>query len=191
MKYLIVGLGNPGKEYAQTRHNAGFMVLDALSGASNTVFKTDRLADVAEIKYAGRTLVLVKPNTFMNLSGKAVRYWMDSHKVPHNHILVVTDDLSLPLGALRLRAKGSDGGHNGLKDIQAILGHTNYPRLRFGIGAEFSKGFQVDYVLGEFSVDEKPTLEEAIDRATLVVKSFVKDGLQMAASKYNGEGKKD
>jgi len=189
MKFLIVGLGNPGREYAETRHNAGFMVLDALAGASNIVFKTDRLAEVAEMRYAGKSLVLVKPNTYMNLSGKAVRYWMDAFKIPHQHVLVITDDLALPLGTLRLRAKGSDGGHNGLKDIQAILGHTNYPRLRFGIGSEFSKGSQVDYVLGEFSQDEQSLLNETIQRSVDCILSFVKNGLQMTATKFNGEVK--
>lgn len=186
MKYLIVGLGNPGKEYAETRHNAGFMVLDALASASNTVFKADRLADVTEIRFAGRTLILIKPNTYMNLSGKAVRYWMDKEKISADNILVITDDLALELGVLRMRQKGSDGGHNGLKNIQELLGHSNYPRLRFGIGAKFSKGKQVDYVLGDFSAEEKPTLDEMISKSCDAVKSFAREGIANAMNKYNG-----
>mgnify|MGYP001334437999 CR=1 FL=1 len=150
MKYLIIGLGNPGAEYENTRHNIGFKVLDALVSASNTSFTTDRYADVAEIKFKGRNLVLIKPNTFMNLSGKAVNYWLQNTKIDAANMLVITDDISLPFGVLRMRKKGSDGGHNGLKNIQAVLGNSNYPRLRFGVGDDFSRGKQVEYVLDDF-----------------------------------------
>ena len=188
-KFLIVGLGNIGAEYAETRHNIGFKIVEALAHKHEQSFETQKLGDLATVKIKGRSLILLKPSTYMNLSGKAVRYWMDAHKIPHQHVLVITDDLALPLGTLRLRAKGSDGGHNGLKDIQAVLGHTNYPRLRFGIGSEFSKGFQVDYVLGEFSQDEQPLLNETIQRSVDCILSFVKNGLQMTATKFNGEVK--
>ena len=146
MKFLIVGLGNIGSEYAQTRHNIGFKVLDALAGASNLFFKTDRYGDVCELRHKGKIFVLLKPSTYMNLSGNAVRYWMQQEKIPLENVLVITDDLALPYGKLRMRGQGSDGGHNGLKHIQQILQTANYPRLRFGISAEFGKGQQVDYV---------------------------------------------
>jgi PTH1 family peptidyl-tRNA hydrolase len=142
MKYLIVGLGNIGAEYAETRHNIGFNVLDALAEASNTVFTTQRYGDVAEAKYKGRTLVLLKPSTYMNLSGKAVRYWMDAGKIPPENLLVVSDDIALPFGTLRLRPKGSAGGHNGLKNISELLGTEEYARMRFGVGGDFPKGHQ-------------------------------------------------
>ena len=154
MKYLIVGLGNIGAEYAETRHNIGFNVLDALAEASNTVFTTQRYGDVAEAKYKGRTLVLLKPSTYMNLSGKAVRYWMDAGKIPPENLLVVSDDIALPFGTLRLRPKGSAGGHNGLKNISELLGTEEYARMRFGVGGDFPKGHQVEYVLGEWT-DER------------------------------------
>lgn len=185
MKYLIFGLGNIGAEYENTRHNIGFKVLDALAGASNSFFTQDRYASIAEVKHKGRTLVLVKPNTFMNLSGKAVNYWMQNAKVPIENILVVTDDLALPFGKLRLRASGSDGGHNGLKSVQEVLGHHNYARLRFGISAEFSKGKQVDYVLGEWNEEELKTLQERINIAAEIVKSFATAGLQRTMNDFN------
>ena len=147
MKYLVVGLGNIGSEYENTRHNIGFKVLDALAEASNIFFKTDRLGDVAILKHRGRTIFLLKPNTFMNLSGKAVRYWMQNEKIPAERVLIVTDDLALPFGKLRMRAKGSDGGHNGIKSVIEVLGSPVFPRLRFGISNEFNKGGQVNYVL--------------------------------------------
>ena len=154
MKYLIVGLGNPGSEYEGTRHNIGFDVVDTIAQRLEGSFETARLGEVSTVRFKGRTLLLLKPSTFMNLSGKAVRYWMDAEKIPLDRTVVVTDDLNLPFGTLRLRAKGSDGGHNGLKDIQAVLNSTKYPRLRFGIGAEFGKGKQVDHVLGSWDEDE-------------------------------------
>lgn len=185
-KYLIVGLGNPGSEYENTRHNIGFKVLDALASASNIFFKSERYADVAELKVKGRTFVLVKPNTFMNLSGKAVRYWLDSHKIPQENLLVVTDDLALPYGTLRMRLKGSDGGHNGLNDIINVLQTSVFTRLRFGIGSEFSKGRQVDYVLGEWDETESKDLKKHIDRAAEMVVSFGLAGPNNTMNKFNG-----
>ena len=148
MKYLIVGLGNIGAEYAGTRHNIGFKVLDALAEASNAVFTTARYGDVAELKHKGRTLILLKPSTYMNLSGKAVRYWMEAEKIAPENLLVVSDDIALPFGTLRMRPRGSAGGHNGLKNIAELLGTEDYARMRFGVGGDFPRGHQVDYVLG-------------------------------------------
>jgi len=185
MKFLIVGLGNIGSEYAETRHNIGFKVLDALAGASNLFFKTDRYGDVCELKHKGRMFILLKPSTFMNLSGNAVRYWMQQEKIALENVLVVTDDLALPFGKLRLRGQGSDGGHNGLKHINQILQTTQYARLRFGISAEFSKGQQVDYVLGLWSEEELKTLKEHIDRAGKAVLSYGLIGLPRTMNEVN------
>ena len=185
MKFLIVGLGNIGSEYAETRHNIGFKVLDALAGASNLFFKTDRYGDVCELKHKGRMFILLKPNTFMNLSGNAVRYWMQQEKIALENVLVVTDDLALPYGKLRMRGQGSDGGHNGLKHINQILQTTQYARLRFGISAEFSKGQQVDYVLGLWSEEELKTLKEHIERAGKAVLSFGLIGLPRTMNEVN------
>jgi PTH1 family peptidyl-tRNA hydrolase len=185
MKFLIVGLGNIGSEYAETRHNIGFKVLDALAGASNLFFKTERYGDVIELKHKGRTFVLLKPSTYMNLSGNAVRYWLQQEKIPVENMLVVTDDLALPFGKLRMRGQGSDGGHNGLKHINEILNTTQYARLRFGISAEFSKGQQVDYVLGVWSELEKETLKEHIERASKAVLSFGLIGLARTMNEVN------
>jgi PTH1 family peptidyl-tRNA hydrolase len=185
MKFLIVGLGNIGSEYAQTRHNIGFKVLDALAGASNLFFKTDRYGDVCELRHKGKTFVLLKPSTYMNLSGNAVRYWMQQEKIPLENVMVITDDLALPFGKLRMRGQGSDGGHNGLKHIQQILQTANYPRLRFGISAEFGKGQQVDYVLGDWSDEEKQTLNEHIERAGKAVLSFGHIGLARTMNEFN------
>ena len=185
MKFLIVGLGNIGSEYAETRHNIGFKVLDALAGASNLFFKTDRYGDVCELKHKGRMFILLKPSTFMNLSGNAVRYWMQQEKIALENVLVVTDDLALPYGKLRMRGQGSDGGHNGLKHINQILQTTQYARLRFGISAEFSKGQQVDYVLGLWSEEELKTLKEHIERAGKAVLSFGLIGLPRTMNEVN------
>jgi PTH1 family peptidyl-tRNA hydrolase len=185
MKFLIVGLGNIGSEYAETRHNIGFKVLDALAGASNLFFTTDRYGDVCELKHKGRTFILLKPSTYMNLSGNAVRYWLQQEKIPVENMLVVTDDLALPFGKLRMRGQGSDGGHNGLKHINEILKTTQYARLRFGISAEFSKGQQVDYVLGVWSEVEKETLKEHIDRSAKAVLSFGLIGLARTMNDVN------
>lgn len=176
MKYLIVGLGNPGAKYENTRHNIGFKVVDALAKEADEKFSLGRHAEVAITKHKGRTLILLKPTTFMNLSGKAVQYYMQSEKIPLENIFIIVDDLALPFGSLRMKQKGSDGGHNGLKDIQATLGTQNYTRLRFGISDEFKKGQQIDYVLGEWDEEERKQLPERIQVATEYVKSFVAIG---------------
>ncbi|MCC8087787.1 MAG: aminoacyl-tRNA hydrolase [Rikenellaceae bacterium] len=185
MKYLIVGLGNIGAEYAHTRHNIGFMVLDALAKASNAVFTTARYGSITEIKFKGRIFLLLKPSTYMNLSGKAVSYWMKVEKIPIENVLVVVDDLALPLGSVRLRKKGSDGGHNGLKSITEVLGRPDYPRLRFGIGDAFPKGYQVDYVLGEWTDEEMKMLPERIDHAIEAIKSFGTAGMDYTMNNFN------
>lgn len=187
MKYLVVGLGNPGAKYENTRHNIGFKVVEALAKELEGKFELDKQAEVARVKFKGRTLVLVKPTTFMNLSGKAVNYWMQAEKVPMENIFVVTDDIALPFGKLRLKGKGSDGGHNGLKDIQAVLNSPQYARLRFGVGNEFQKGRQADYVLGEWSTEEIDHLEERITTSMQFVKGFVTIGLQRTMSNWNGK----
>lgn len=185
MKYLIVGLGNIGAEYAETRHNIGFNVLDALAEASNTVFTTQRYGDVAEAKYKGRTLVLLKPSTYMNLSGKAVRYWMDAGKIPPENLLVVSDDIALPFGTLRLRPKGSAGGHNGLKNISELLGTEEYARMRFGVGGDFPKGHQVEYVLGEWTDEERKALPERLKVFVDAIRSFATVGTQLTMTNFN------
>jgi len=189
MKYLIAGLGNIGSEYVETRHNIGFKVVDALASgetrASTAVFKPDRLADKCEIKHKGRIFILIKPTTFMNLSGKAIKYWLTAEKIPLKNLLVIADDIALPLGELRLRAKGSDGGHNGLKSIQFELNTPEYPRLRFGVGNDFSKGRQVDYVLGEWTAEEKPVINESILKAVELVKDFGSMDIAFVMNKYN------
>ncbi len=185
MKYLIVGLGNIGSEYHHTRHNVGFDVADALAHKHNTGFRSDRLADVAEIKWKGRTLVVIKPTTYMNLSGKAVKYWMDKEKIALENILVIVDELALPLDVIRLRPGGSDAGHNGLKSIQESIGTNQYPRLRFGIGNDFPKGRQVDYVLGKWSSREEPVVLQKIDKCMEIVESFATIGLQRSMNNYN------
>ena len=191
MKYLIFGLGNIGDEYKNTRHNIGFKVLDAFVEGSNTSFKTDRLADVAEVKFKGRTLILIKPSTYMNLSGKAVRYWMDKEKVPLERTLVITDDLALPFGQTRMKGKGSDGGHNGLKSIDQMTGGNNYARIRFGIGNDFSKGRQVDFVLGNWNSEEQNMLPEIIKKAVDGVKKFGTIGLSHTMTELNKKAKKE
>lgn len=187
MKYLIVGLGNPGLTYEETRHNIGFKVLEALAKELSSSFSTQKLADVAEIRIKGRTLVLAKPSTFMNLSGKAVNYWMQQHKIPLENLMVITDDIALPFGKLRMKGKGSDGGHNGLKSIQATLNTNEYARLRFGVGSDFNKGRQVDYVLGEWSDEERETLAERIATATEFIKGFATVGLELTMTNWNGK----
>lgn len=184
-KYLIVGLGNSGVEYANTRHNIGFDVLDDLAKEHDLTFKSDRLADVSELKYKGKQLVLVKPTTYMNLSGKAVNYWLQAEKIAIENCLVIVDELALPLGKIRLGPKGSDGGHNGLKNIQEVLNTTHYPRLRFGIGNEFNKGSQVNYVLGKWSDEEKKVLNDRVKVAADAVKAFAFIGLQRCMNEFN------
>ena len=185
MKYLIAGLGNPGKEYENTRHNIGFKILDALADASNIVFSDGRYGWVTEYKFKGRTLILLKPTTFMNLSGKAVNYWMQKENIPLENVLVLVDDLALPLGSLRLRAKGSDAGHNGLKNINQMLGSQDYARLRFGIGDNFRQGQQVDYVLGEWDKQENLELPALIDTSIEIVKSFATIGVAQTMTFFN------
>jgi PTH1 family peptidyl-tRNA hydrolase len=184
-KFLIVGLGNCGEEYAHTRHNIGFEVLDHLAKESAVKFKSDRLADVAELKYKGKTLVLVKPTTYMNLSGKAVNYWMQAEKIALENTMVIVDDLALPFGKIRIGPKGSDGGHNGLRNIQEVLQTNVYPRLRFGIASEFGKGQQVDYVLGKWTSEEKTKLAERVQLAADAIKAFTFIGLERCMSMYN------
>ena len=185
MKYLIVGLGNPGAKYENTRHNIGFKVLDALAEASNTVFEPVKHGDMAEVKHKGRILKLLKPNTFMNLSGKAVAYWMQQEKINLDHLLIITDDIALPFGTIRLKHKGSDGGHNGLKDIQARLGTSKYHRFRFGVGSDFQKGRQVDYVLGEWNEDENSRMKERLDRSKELVESYAAIGIERTMNFFN------
>lgn len=187
MKYLVVGLGNPGDKYVETRHNIGFKVVEEFAKELGGVFKLDKHAEVAQVKFKGRTIVVIKPTTYMNLSGKAVNYWMQSEKIPLENIIIITDDLALPFGKLRLKGKGSDGGHNGLKDIQATIRSQEYARLRFGIGSEFHKGQQVDYVLGEWSSEEKSTLDERIKIATEFIKGFTTIGLNQTMSNWNNK----
>ncbi len=184
-KFLIAGLGNIGDEYAGTRHNIGFDVLDYLAKESEAKFKSDRLADVATIKYKGKQLLLIKPTTYMNLSGKAINYWLQAEHIAIENLLVIVDELALPLGKIRLGPKGSDGGHNGLKNIQEVLNTSNYPRLRFGIGSQFSKGHQVNYVLGKWHEDEAKVLEDRIRLASDAVKSFAFIGLERTMTGFN------
>jgi PTH1 family peptidyl-tRNA hydrolase len=185
MSFLIVGLGNIGDEYENTRHNVGFKIADELARANNVSFKLERLAFFAEYRSRGKNIYIIKPTTYMNLSGKAVRYWMTQLKIQPQNILVLLDDLALPFGSIRIRAKGSDGGHNGLKDIDAALGNNNYPRLRFGIGNEFSKGQQVNYVLGKWSVEELKQLDEKVKLSCDAVNSFMFEGIDRAMTKFN------
>ncbi|MFV0331364.1 MAG: aminoacyl-tRNA hydrolase [Dysgonomonas sp.] len=187
MKYLIAGLGNIGREYEYTRHNIGFRVLDALAKASNVVFADRRYGFVTEIKVKGRTIILLKPSTFMNLSGNAVRYWMNQEKIPIENLLVVVDDLALPFGTLRLKGKGSNAGHNGLGHIQSILNTQEYARLRFGIGNDFSRGGQVGYVLDDFTDEEEKELPAKLETCGEIIKSFCLAGIQNTMNKYNNK----
>jgi peptidyl-tRNA hydrolase, PTH1 family len=185
MKFLIAGLGNIGPEYELTRHNIGFLVLDQLADQEGCTFKLERLAERAEFRHKGRTIHLIKPSTYMNLSGKAITYWLQELKIPKENLLVIVDDLALPFGALRLRMKGSSAGHNGLKNIEALLPGQEYSRLRFGIGNEFGKGQQVDYVLSNFSQDEFDKLPEFMKKANEMVLSFCTAGPAITMSKFN------
>jgi len=187
VKYLIAGLGNIGDEYARTRHNIGFDILDALAGASNISFKDKRYGFIAEYRYRARSYWLLKPSTFVNLSGNAVRYWLRKLKLPVENLLVVVDDIALPFGTLRLRAKGGDAGHNGLNHIQTILGTAGYARLRFGIGSEFYPGRQVDHVLGDWDEEEIAKLPERIEMAGEIIKSFGVIGLERTMNMYNNK----
>ncbi len=184
-KYLLIGLGNIGDEYKDTRHNVGFLVLNKLSEKEKFSFETRKLGDLGSFKIKGRSVLCLKPSTYMNLSGKSVKYWMEKEKIPLENILVITDDLNLPFGTLRLKTKGSDGGHNGLRDIQNSLQTTNYNRLRIGVGSEFSKGRQVDYVLGKWNDEEKSALPERLERVGDLIASFVLAGVKITMNEYN------
>lgn len=185
MKYLIVGLGNIGPDYHKTRHNIGFDVLDAMVDESKFTFEVQRYGEVAEYKFKGRTLILLKPSTFMNLSGNAVNYWLQKEKIPQENLLVIVDDLALPLGSLRIKPKGGDAGHNGLKHINEVLGHQNYNRLRFGIGNEFLRGQQVDFVLGKWTEEEQTELEEPIKTCQQIIKSFCTISMGRTMNQFN------
>jgi len=185
-KFLIVGLGNIGEKYKKTRHNVGFLVLEKLAENEKVVFETKKLGDIARFTYKGRTFILLKPNTYMNLSGKAVKYWQTIEKIPLENILVITDDLNLPFGTIRLKSKGSAGGHNGLTSINEELQTQNFSRLRFGVGDAFQKGRQVDYVLGEWNEEEQKTLKERIEKSTKAITSFALAGINNTMSEFNG-----
>lgn len=187
MNYLVVGLGNIGAEYAETRHNMGFMALDTWAQESDAIFQSGRYGSTAEVSFKGRKFILLKPSTYMNLSGNAVRYWMQQEKIPLENVLVVVDDLALPFGSLRLKGKGSDAGHNGLKHIAATLGTQNYARLRFGIGNDFPKGAQVDYVLGNFDEEDRKQMPERLELAGEIIKSFCLAGLNLTMNQYNNK----
>jgi PTH1 family peptidyl-tRNA hydrolase len=185
LKYLIVGLGNIGDEYRNTRHNIGFKILDAFAGASNISFNDKRYAFMGEASFKGRKFVIIKPVTFVNLSGKAVNYWMQKEKIPIENLLVIVDDIALPFGTFRLRAKGGDGGHNGLIDISSVLGSQEYARLRFGVGNNFRQGAQVDYVLGEWSNEEQKALPAKLETSVEIIRSFALAGLGETMTRYN------
>ena len=185
MKYLIAGLGNIGQEYANTRHNIGFIVADALALDGKVSFATDRYADVSRIKFKARTLVVIKPSTYMNLSGKTIKYWLEKEKIPLENLLVITDDIAIPLGSIRLRAKGGDGGHNGLIHIIETLNTSNFSRLRIGIGDDFAKGYQVDYVLGKWTKNEEVIMIPKINTAVEIIKSYTTIGLSRTMNVYN------
>lgn len=186
-KYLIVGLGNIGADYDNTRHNIGFKILDYLAKESDVSFTSDKFGDIADFRFKGRTFILLKPSTYMNLSGKALKYWMTKEKVALENVLVITDDLNIDFGTLRLKAKGSAGGHNGLKDIQEKLGTTTYNRLRFGVGADYSKGRQVDFVLSKWTKEEESSLIERLPITSKLVLSFGTAGLRHTMNDFNGK----
>ena len=188
-KYLIVGLGNPGREYEMTRHNTGFMVVDELADKLGATFEDKRYGFVAETSIKGRKVFILKPTTYMNLSGNAVRYWLQKENIDQSRLLVIVDDLSIPLGDFRLKGNGSNGGHNGLGNIQQLIGQQ-YARLRMGIGADFAKGQQVDWVLGKYDEEDIKTLQPSIDQAVDIIKSFVLAGLNITMNQFNKFGKK-
>lgn len=186
-KFLIVGLGNIGEKYDETRHNIGFKILDKLAKNEEITFESQKLGSIAKFRFKGRTFILLKPSTFMNLSGKAVKYWMTKEKIATENVLIICDDLNLNFGNIRVKAKGSDGGHNGLKDIQTVLQTTKYPRFRFGVGAEFSKGRQSDYVLGKWNDEETKLLPERLEKSMALIKSFGTAGLTNTMNTFNGK----
>lgn len=185
-KFLIVGLGNIGDKYKNTRHNIGFKILEKLADNEKATYETKKLGDIARFRYKGRTFILLKPNTFMNLSGKAVKYWQKLEKIPMENLLVIADDLNLPFGTIRIKAKGSAGGHNGLTDINDQLQTQNYGRLRFGIGDEFKKSRQIDYVLGEWDQDEEEKLTERLEKSAKAITSFALAGINNTMNEFNG-----
>ncbi len=191
MKFLVVGLGNPGAEYAHTRHNIGFDVVDHLVNHAEVFFSTERYGDIARVKIRGKQVIFLKPNTYMNLSGKAVNYWKQLEHIPIENILVVTDDIALPAGTIRIRLKGSDGGHNGLKSINEILNTTNYARLRFGVGNNFHKGQQADYVLSGWPEDEQQMIKEKIALSADAIRTFVAAGPVLAMNQFNTKSKEE
>ena len=186
-KFLIVGLGNIGSEYVNTRHNIGFKILDYFTQKENLNYQTVKLGELAEYKIKGRTILLLKPNTYMNLSGKAVKYWLEKENIAKENMLVITDDLNISFGTIRIKTKGSDGGHNGLKNIQLLLNSAEYPRFRFGISDEFKKGRQVDYVLGEWNEEEKNALGERLEVSSKIITSFALSGLNNTMNEFNGK----
>jgi PTH1 family peptidyl-tRNA hydrolase len=186
-KFLVVGLGNIGAEYVNTRHNIGFKIVDFFARKEGISFQTVKLGELAEYKIKGRTILLLKPNTYMNLSGKALSYWMEKEKIDKENILVITDDLNLSFGTIRIKTKGTDGGHNGLKNIQLVLNSSEYPRFRFGISDAFKKGRQVDYVLGEWNDEENKLLPERLEKASEIIISFALAGLNTTMNTYNGK----
>lgn len=187
MKFLIVGLGNPGDKYQNTRHNIGFKALDYVSKHANAFFSSVRYGELSSFKYKGKSIFLLKPNTYMNLSGNAVNYWIKKENIPLSNLLIITDDINLSIGVLRMKKKGSDGGHNGLKNIQELLLSSSYPRLRIGVGNEFSKGRQVDYVLGDWSKEEEEILEEKVVKIKEMILSFCFAGIENTMNKYNNK----
>ncbi|MEX6687563.1 aminoacyl-tRNA hydrolase [Danxiaibacter flavus] len=184
-KFLIVGLGNIGAEYAHTRHNIGFDVVEAFVAKHGGAFRTDRLAEVAEVRWKGKIFICIKPTTYMNLSGKAFRYWMDKEKVPLENTLTIVDELALPLSKIRIRPGGSDGGHNGLRDIQATVATDKYPKLRFGIGNNYPKGMQIDFVLGKWFPEDVPLVNRKIEKCVEVIESFATTGIERTMNQYN------
>ena len=187
MKYLIAGLGNIGDEYAGTRHNIGFAVLDSLAENANIKFRHDRHAFVAEYKFKARNFILIKPTTYMNLSGRAVQYWMQAEKISLENILIITDDIALPFGTIRIKAKGSNGGHNGLTSIEESLGTKDYARLRFGVGNDFPKGRQVEYVLGKWTAEQKAALPERLEKCCDAIRAFGTIGIGLTMTNFNGK----
>ncbi|TDS19001.1 peptidyl-tRNA hydrolase [Maribacter caenipelagi] len=184
-KFLIVGLGNIGEEYAETRHNIGFKILDEVAKVNDFTFETAKLGDIGSYKIKGRTIICLKPSTYMNRSGKALKYWMDKEKIPQSNILVITDDINLPFGTIRIKTKGSNGGHNGLKDIELFLQTILYNRYRFGVGADFGKGRQVEYVLGNWNEEEKALMPERLKKSTEIINSFVLAGIARTMNQFN------
>lgn len=184
-KFLIVGLGNIGEEYAETRHNIGFKILDEAAKANDFTFETAKLGDIGSYKVKGRTIICLKPSTYMNRSGKALKYWMDKEKIPQSNVLVITDDINLPFGTIRVKTKGSNGGHNGLKDVELFLQTIKYNRYRFGVGADFGKGRQVEYVLGEWNDEEKALLPERLKKSTEIINSFALAGIARTMNQFN------